>query len=240
MKKTLIKIAGICLISTIVFASCKKSDSQDSPAPSGGGSSTPKTTYASPMGTSPGTLKAGPYAGTDSIATLPFGIMNKFIFGGVFSPDSDVPGVAVKGDSTYELLSYKGESMRLIYTVSKGYWGCAFLVRDNGWTDSIYITPAVSKITLKVRYSHNCNITMFPFGVSTYGKTELYQTSNAAIANPVYETVTIPLSGKPTGTKGFSIPFSLGIDFGSGTDNTMVRPAAGTKVIIDIKDIQFE
>jgi hypothetical protein len=163
----------------------------------------------------------------DTICHLPWRLMPTFIPSGYYSPNSDLT-TTLTLDSVGETPAYPNEGIRIVYTYNGNYWGASFL-NNNSWTDSFNIKNTATKITFKLRMNYSSNVTFNAFANQNYGKVEKYQLATP-VASPVWEDISIPLISKPS---NFAAPLNVVIDFST-------PPAIGTKIVVDIKDLQFE
>ncbi|HVD97980.1 MAG TPA: hypothetical protein VNB90_07220 [Cytophagaceae bacterium] len=207
-------LSAICII-IIALSSCSK---KNDPAPSSSSNTQNNTTNNTTVSTD------NPMCG-DSICKVPFRILSAFIPSGFYDTGDQSTDLLV--DSCGEVTSYPGEDLRIRYTKGTMWgWGAHFL-NNNNWGGTFKITPAATKITLYVKINYSANVTFNAFGDQQYGKVELYKRATP-VATPVWEKITIPLSGKPP---TFAAPLNIVID---GVDNQ------GTVTIVDIKDVLIE
>jgi hypothetical protein len=167
------------------------------------------------------------WCGDTMICSFPFRITPFFVPSGYYNTGEQT--TIFKLDSIDETPAYTGEGLRIVYTYHNNYWGAHFLnpSLSNPWAGKYYISNDAKKITFKVRTDYRANVTFNAFGDVQYGKVELYQKTPVT---PVWESITIPLSGKPA---SFNAPLNIVIDFTN-------PPAPGTNIVVDIKDLQFE
>ncbi|HXA00383.1 MAG TPA: hypothetical protein VNW99_00240, partial [Cytophagaceae bacterium] len=162
----------------------------------------------------------------DTICNLPYRLMPDFLPSGYYNTGDQTTTLTL--DSVGEIPAYPNEGIRIVYKYNGNYWGASFL-NNNNWSGAFNIRDSATKITFKLRMNYSSNVTFNAFSNQTYGKVEKYQLSTP-VANPVWENVTIPLSSKPN---NFAAPLNIIIDF-------TTPPAPGTKIVVDIKDLQFE
>ncbi len=224
MKKTTLLMSGaksvfvICLLALLV--SCSKKGQDIAPD-----KTTTTTTKNTSTTTTTTTTSATPDNGMcgDSICTLPFKILGVFLPSGFYDTGEQTTALLI--DSCGEIPAYPGEGLRIKYTHTNNYWGAHFL-NNNNWGGTFKVTPSASKITFNIKVDYSANVTFNAFGNANYGKVELYKKANPV--TPVWEKITIPLSGKPA---TFSAPLNIIIDGVVG---------AGVVTTVDIKDVLIE
>jgi hypothetical protein len=223
MKKTTLLMSGakgvliICLLA--LFVSCSKKG--DSPAPTATTTTTTTTTTNNNNTTTTTTPDNGMCG--DSICKLPFKILGVFLPSGFYDTGEQTTALLI--DSCGETPAYPGEGLRIKYTHTNNYWGAHFL-NNNNWGGTFKVTPSATKITFYIKVDYSANVTFNAFGNASYGKVELYKKANPV--TPVWEKITITLSGKPA---TFSAPLNIIIDGVVG---------AGVVTTVDIKDVLIE
>lgn len=234
MKKSFVFLALLSFSALLLTVSCKKEeeDSLGDPIVTPDDKVTENPDDKTPKDDNP-VVETGSKLPTlcgTTACTFPINVLEHFMPSGFYDTGEQTVGLTL--DSCGEAVAYKNQCVRIVYTYHNNYWGAHFQdpTNDKPWGQYYQISKSAKTLSFKVKMNSAANITLNAFGDVKYGKYEYYQKDNHPL--DVWITKTITLKSVPD---SINTPLNIVIDFDADK-----KPTVGQKVIVDIKDLQFE